>query len=214
MKHLKTDRPVTVEIVRKVRRNCLGKFESELRKLIRFASTAPGHRGATVIKPPPGSTEYHVLIRFDCEGRFQAFQDSKGLKEWYQRIRPLLLEDPTIRITHGLEAWFTLAEHPRHQTPVKWKMALVTWAAVYVCVILFSFMVKITRQDFHPLIQTLIVSFLVTIALTWVLLPWLTRRLKRWLFHSRSISLPAAYNQSDVALDDTERGNKEFADEQ
>ncbi len=187
----KEDLPVSVEIVRRVRPECVLEFELLLEKLIRFAVRAPGHLGATVFRPESGSTQYRVLIKFDSENRFRRFQDSEGLRKWYARIRPLLLEDPTIRVTRGLEAWFSIAEHPRHRTPRSWKIALVTWLAVYACVMLFATLLRAAGVNLHPWLQTLATCFLVTLTLQWVLMPWLTRTLRAWLFDETRQDLPS-----------------------
>ncbi len=171
-----------MEIVRKVRPEKIGEFEELLRQLIRFALNAPGHLGANVVRPDEGSTEYRVFIKFDSEERFRHFQDSRGLRKWYARIRPLLLEDPTIRVTRGLEAWFTVSEHPRHKTPRGWKIALVTWIAVYFCVLIFVELLPVLGINLPSLVQTLIVTFLVTASLQWVVMPPVTKVLRSWLF--------------------------------
>jgi len=176
-----TQLPVTIEITRKVRPECCEKFERELKKLIRFAMTAPGHLGANVLQPPGNSTEYRVIIKFRSEKEFRRFQETEGLRTWYRRIRPLLLEEPKMRIMEGLEAWFAQPERPRQEPPEAWKMALVTWVGVYVCVMAFTYGLHAIGIRMPLPLEVAVVAALTVAALQWALMPWATRRLRNWL---------------------------------
>lgn len=92
-------------------------------------------------------------------------------------------EGDAIWKTHsGLEMWFAPPPGTVVPQPVRWRMALVLGTVVYVLVLVFGAIAIATigRLPF-PLRLAIIIAVEITL-MTYVLLPWITRRLARWIY--------------------------------
>ena len=84
--------------------------------------------------------------------------------------------------TTGLEWWFSAPPGTVVAQPIRWRMAVVIGALVYLMVLVFG-TIAAALLDSWPFPLRLLVVIAVEIALmTYVLLPWLTKRLARWIF--------------------------------
>jgi uncharacterized protein len=65
--------------------------------------------------------------------------------------------------------------------PPRWKMALITWPPVFVLISLISFAFRPELAKLPLLLRTLTVSTLMVLPLTLLIMPNVTRLLRRWL---------------------------------
>ncbi len=154
-----------------------------MREFIAFAIASPGNRGIHVLRSEQGNPrEYTVVDRFsDAESRKQ-FTASEAYKEWMVRLRELTEGDPDIEELGGISGWFTLPGKPAAKAPPKPKMALVTFLGVYPLTSILPPLFRKLLPDWHPLLLNVVVTGLVVASLTWVVMPFLTKRFRRWLF--------------------------------
>ena len=73
---------------------------------------------------------------------------------------------------------------PRHKT------ALLTWAGAYALITLILWMLGPVMDTWPLPLRTLVVSVLMVVALTWVVMPNLTRLFARWLVAAPSAAKP------------------------
>lgn len=93
-------------------------------------------------------------------------------------MAPFAEDDWTSRQLHGMEAWFRSPQ----SAPARWKMALLTWAAVWPATVA-------VRACLQPVLGATLPAVLfagcvtagVVALLTWVLMPWLVRAARGWL---------------------------------
>jgi uncharacterized protein len=175
------DEPIHIAITLRVRQSHVAEFERALADFARQSMAEPGARGVQCLYPPPGSdsTEYGVLRSFASAADRDAFYRSVLFNDWLARIEPLVEGRSTRRQLHGLEAWFRDGEAP---TPPRWKMALLTWPAVW-------FASTLMRAIFAPalganvpqVLEAGIVTAGVVLTLTWVAMPVLVKIARPWL---------------------------------
>jgi antibiotic biosynthesis monooxygenase (ABM) superfamily enzyme len=82
----------------------------------------------------------------------------------------------------GLESWFTLPGQPGLVPPPPYKMALVTWLTIFP---LITAIVAVTGPMLKglPLAVRLAITTAIAVPLmTWVVMPRVTRLLRRWLY--------------------------------
>jgi uncharacterized protein len=72
----------------------------------------------------------------------------------------------------------------RH-TPPRYKLALLTWAGAYGMITLILDLLGPTMAGWPLVLRTLLISVLMVTALTWVVLPALTRLFRGWLLAAR-----------------------------
>jgi uncharacterized protein len=66
--------------------------------------------------------------------------------------------------------------------PPKYKLALVTWTGAYAIITLTLALLGSTMAHWPLALRTLFLSALMVATLTWLVVPGLTRLLRRWLF--------------------------------
>jgi antibiotic biosynthesis monooxygenase (ABM) superfamily enzyme len=181
------DPTVTVVVRRRTRPGCEADFEQAMREFIAFALASPGNLGIHVIRSEQTHPrEYTVVDRFaDADSR-RSFTSSDAYHEWMLRLRELTVADPLIEEMHGLSGWFTLPDQPHAHPPPKPKMALVTFLGVYPLTSVLPPFFGGLLPAWHPLLRNVLVTGLIVTLLTWVVMPILTRLLRRWLFPSIS----------------------------
>jgi uncharacterized protein len=73
------------------------------------------------------------------------------------------------------------AQHTPPAAPPRYKLALVTWAGAYGVITLIIWLLGPTMAGWPLVLRTLLISVLMVNALTWVILPALTRLFRAWL---------------------------------
>jgi uncharacterized protein len=66
-------------------------------------------------------------------------------------------------------------------TPARYKLALISWAGAYGVITLILDLLGPTIAAWPLVLRTLLISVLMTTALTWIVLPALTRLFRAWL---------------------------------
>jgi antibiotic biosynthesis monooxygenase (ABM) superfamily enzyme len=176
------DDPVTVLYSRRVKPGREADFEAWARGIVAAARQFPGHLGASVLDAP-GSREYHILFTFADRRSLRAWLDSDERRRWLVRVGELLEADRGLQQLTGLETWFKLpgANVPTMTPPPRWKMWLVSLVAVYPLVLAFQVLV-VPRMARLPLpLRALVFPLVLLTLMTFVVMPMVTRALRRWL---------------------------------
>ena len=140
-----------------------------------------GVQGASMLVPPPGSPspEFGILRTFANERERDNFYASPMFKAWEERIQPLVEGEPVYRQLNGLEAWFRSPQNP----PPRWKMALLTWLAVWpVSMAVPTALNPLIGQSVPRAIFAGLVAGGIVLILTWIAMPLLVKVAKAWLY--------------------------------
>jgi antibiotic biosynthesis monooxygenase (ABM) superfamily enzyme len=73
------------------------------------------------------------------------------------------------------------AQHRPPTAPPRYKLALLTWAGAYALITLILGLLGPTISAWPLALRTLLLSALMVPALTWIVLPGLTRLFRTWL---------------------------------
>lgn len=73
---------------------------------------------------------------------------------------------------------------PANPRPQRYKQALITWLGVYPALTLTLFALGPMIESWPLPLRTLLVSIVMVIALTWLILPFLMRIFRSWMFRS------------------------------
>jgi antibiotic biosynthesis monooxygenase (ABM) superfamily enzyme len=78
-----------------------------------------------------------------------------------------------------------MSNHTAQQTPPaapsRYKLAVLTWAGAYAAITLILWLLGPAMAGWPLVLRTLLISVLMVNALTWVVLPALTRLFRSWL---------------------------------
>jgi uncharacterized protein len=178
-----TGGPVTTTVTRRVKPGHEDLYEQFLDGIISAASQFPGHLGVEVFRPASASAgEYRTVYRFDTAEHLRAWLDSDEHAAWLERAEPHVIGPMSTSFVTGLETWFTLPGRLGATPPPPYKMALLTWVTIFP---LITAIVAITGPHLKglPLAARLAITTAIAVPLmTWVVMPRVTRLLRRWLY--------------------------------
>lgn len=96
-----------------------------------------------------------------------------------------LCEDTAkVRTSEGVEYWFDLPGAATVKPPPRHKMALVTIAVAFPLSAVCGWLVGFMIPDAPQLVKGLLMTTGMVLAMTYVVMPRLTRALARWLFRA------------------------------
>ena len=84
----------------------------------------------------------------------------------------------------GIDFWFESPETKITGPPPKWKMAILTWMAVFPGVVLLSRFYHFIFPGFSSMPITFLVTLSLVPMLTWVLMPNIVKLSKGWLYQN------------------------------
>jgi len=182
--NIETDSAVTTIIRQRPKPDAVETYEAWLKEIVPLAQQSKGHRGVNIIRPHGASDAYTIVLHFDTTADLHGWLESETRHRLIDRIRPLLLDDESIDIRTGLEFWFTPPAGGRHAMP--YKQFLVTLSVIFPLTIvvpwllrpLFAWLPVLTT----PGVQHLIIAALIVGAVTWLIMPYYTRLISRWLY--------------------------------
>lgn len=171
---------VTVVVSRTVFPGHEKDYDEWVRKLAEAAKQSPGNNGVTVLLPSKGKAGLHHVVMY--------FSDEKSMHIWetsYIRQKLSYEADAFSRKIRqeqtGLETWFSIPECPELEAPPQWKMAIVTFLAVYVLSIIIVPLLGYLKLNFY--LESILVAALLVGILTWAVMPVLSRYVfRKWLY--------------------------------
>jgi antibiotic biosynthesis monooxygenase (ABM) superfamily enzyme len=171
--------PVTVTVARVVRAEQRDAFEQWAADVQELVATFPGHLGSSLLRPGPGSDEFHLVYRFADDGSLAAWERSPERRAALERVS-WLVEDERVARAVGLESFFAVPARPGPA----WRSWVLTVAVVLVFTTSFQLAVVPFVADWPWLLRLLLSAVYVVSALR-VLMPRLSRWLGPWLQGSR-----------------------------
>ena len=178
-----TAEPVTVTVARRVAPGHEQQFEAWYDGIIGVASRFPGFLGSGILRPHRAGHDWHVVYRFADAAALARWEGSRERAGWLARAEELAEETGVERVS-GLETWFELPGRTA-PAPPRWKMALVTVTAIIPLALLMNTLVLPVLADWPLVARTLVFSCSLTVLMTWVVMPRLTRLFRPFLYGDR-----------------------------
>jgi antibiotic biosynthesis monooxygenase (ABM) superfamily enzyme len=173
--------PVTTVVTRVVKPGVIDDYERWLHGVAAEAMTFEGHLGVHVIRPGVGSREYTVIFRFDTPRQLHAWLESDRRAALLREAARFFEDRGHVQELSGLEAWFTLPQGSGAAPPPKYKMALVTFAAVFSLLMVIPRLLAPLLKPLPSIAQTAAVCATMIVLMTYAIMPALTRLLSGWL---------------------------------
>lgn len=176
------DPPVTAIATRRVKKGREKEFEDWISGILAAAQEFPGYLGSNVISPgEPEDDEYQIVFQFDHESNLKNWERSRERRRWLDRADPLINEE-NVRILTGLETWFTLPSKAGEPAPPRYKMATVTWLAVFPTVLIIFTLFGPLLNLLPTVLRTLVFTLTMVTLMTYVIMPRMTRLFSFWLY--------------------------------
>ncbi|HEY9815743.1 MAG TPA: antibiotic biosynthesis monooxygenase [Candidatus Obscuribacterales bacterium] len=183
---MQPDPPVTVDVVQRVKSGKAREFEVLLERIINTASTFEGYLGASVFRPSQSDDgEYRIVFKFDRLDHLKRWEHSALRQQFLAQAKNLTVDAGHFSIITGLETWFTLPAKPGVPPPPRHKMVLVSGIAIFGINQILALLPLTWLAALPALLQLLILVFITTTLMTYVVMPRLTKLLANWLYPRR-----------------------------
>jgi len=191
----KHSKPVTVIVKRIAKKDRIKEFEEWLSGISKEVSRQEGSMGIDIIRSTSNASskskfEYVIIFRFNTYGNLAKWEKSLIRNEWLQKGRKLVEADPDVQKMTGLEFWFTPNFKDEYspmiplQPPPRYKMVIVTIPVISILLLTLVPQIHfLTEMLSIPFPIRLVIALTITVLLmTYVIMPFLTKLLKPWLF--------------------------------
>ncbi|MBB3678328.1 antibiotic biosynthesis monooxygenase [Modestobacter versicolor] len=171
--------PVTVTVARVVPAEQQAAYERWAAEVQELVATFPGNLGTSLLRPGPGSNEYHFVYRFTDDEALNRWERSAERRQALERVHPFTERERFARAV-GLETFFAVPAKPGPA----WRSWLLTVAVVLALTSTFQ-LVAVPFVGGWPWGARLLVSAVFVVSALRFLMPRLSRRLGPWLQGSR-----------------------------
>ncbi len=183
MSHSTDSQPVTIVVKRLIKIGHEAEFEEWVKGVNADLIKIPGHLGVNVIRPSDaGYPEYVLIFRYDSYEHLRQWEESPERAAWLEKSKVFTEKEADYQTYTGLEYWFSLPEKPHVLPPNRWKMAAITWLAIFP----LSYglpMILVPLLKFLPTpLRHMIIVAIIVLLMTFVVMPTMTRLFARWLF--------------------------------
>jgi antibiotic biosynthesis monooxygenase (ABM) superfamily enzyme len=170
-----TETGVTVVVTRVVRPGREQEFDEWAAELDAAVKKCDGHLGSVRLHDDQGLN--HLIHLFARREQLEAWERSPRRQQLIDDGQAF--SEPLRTTADGLHSWFTVTT-----TSPKWKSFVLTWVAVYPILLALASLVKWIAPGLPQPVQLAISSVTLTALLTWVVLPWVSGRVRPWLFRT------------------------------
>jgi antibiotic biosynthesis monooxygenase (ABM) superfamily enzyme len=176
------DPPVTTVASRRVKSGKEQEFEDWVSGILGAAAEFPGYLGSNVIRPrDDDDDEFQIVFKFDHASNLKRWEGSEERHAWLRQVKPLVHEE-NVRVLTGLETWFTLPSRPGEPAPPRYKMAVVTWIAVFPLATLIFALTQPLLAGLPGVIRTLVFTLIMVTTMTYIVMSRMTRLFSFWLY--------------------------------
>lgn len=182
--------PVTVSITRHVDTDRADEMLAWIRAGDALATTFDGFLGSGWVRPGPGSDTWHMLYRFADDASLGRWEASSQRRWWLGAAQGIVGESQVQRLT-GIEGWFDTPSavdvddlRPAPPAPPRWKQACVIFLVFFPLSLAANGLGSVLVPDLVLPLRVLLTVVVMTPVMTYLLLPWITRRMEWWL-HGR-----------------------------
>ena len=186
-----SDAPITVAIERRVDTDRQPEALAWVQAGTSLASRRPGYLGSGWVRTGESSSLWYMLYRFADAGSLAGWESSDE-RRWWLRSGEDFVHEARVERRTGIEGWFdvpasSLLEHqvppgPR-AAPPRWKQAVSIWLGFFPANLVFSLLASLLPVwGVVPLAaRVLITTVVLTPVMTYLVLPFVTARLRPWL---------------------------------
>lgn len=180
--------PVTVSVTRHIDPSQSTEMLAWVQAGTSLAERFDGFLGSGWVRPSEDSAEWHMLYRFADAASLGVWEASPQ-RAWWLEAAQGRIEATRVERRTGIEGWFDeptsvdteTATPGSPKAPPRWKQMVTIFLVFFPLSLVANWVVSQTIADW-PLAGRVLASVLVmTPLMTYVFLPWITRRMAWWL---------------------------------
>ena len=182
--------PVTTSVTRHVDPSRTSEMLAWVQAGTSLAERFDGFLGSGWVRPSEDSPEWHMLYRFASADALAVWEASPQ-REWWLEAAQGRIEATRVERRTGIEGWFdepatvqltSTAASPAATPPPRWKQMVTIFLVFFPLSLAANFLLGRTPiVDWALPLRVLLTVLLMTPLMTYVLLPWITRKMAWWL---------------------------------
>ena len=179
--------PVTVSITRTIAPDHDDEMVAWMHAGTALAARFSGFLGSGWVRPAVDSEEWHMLYRFADDESLALWEASPQRQWWLGAAQGLVGESQVERRT-GIEGWFdppltrdVQDLRPAAPAPPRWKQACVIFLVFFPLSLCVNWLSGHFLADVWLPARVLVGVLAMTPVMTYLALPWITRRMEWWL---------------------------------
>ena len=152
-------------------------------ELLETAAGHPGHLSSVILRG--GSTaapQLHLVLSFDSRESWERWETSGPARRAIARLDQLTGSPGDGHLIDSMAGWFNLPELSGLDTPPRWKSAVVSFFGIGPLVVVIQAVLGPLTAGLHPVIPIVLNAVVMTVLATYVVMPFLTRVLRGWLY--------------------------------
>lgn len=180
--------PITALIVRKVKPGHEAALDAKIAKILGLAAEADGYLGSSILRGvQAGEPQLYAVLHFVSAETWARWRDTPSAQPLLEEALQHVSEAPQVKLAEGFAGWFDLPDAPIPVVPAKWKMAVITWLAIFPILSVFLTGTAPLMGDLHPIGRLFLNTLIIVPLMTWLVMPGMTRLFRGWLFKSGAI---------------------------
>ncbi len=175
--------PVTVMIIDRVKPDKTEHYEQWLSGIHGDMRLFDGFQSVDIVRPASqANPEYMVLLKFENSELLRSWRNSENARQWLSQLPEFLRGDAHREEASGMEIWFSRPDVLPEHSPPYWKSVVVGVISVYPLLLLLIVTLHPFTAKLPLLIGVLINVTVLSVLLTYPVMPIVTKVLKGWLY--------------------------------
>lgn len=179
--------PVTVAVTRRTAHDGDPRMLAWVHAGTALAERFDGFLGTGWARSSGDGHEWHMLYRFVDEEHLRAWEESPE-RQWWLSSGEGMVEPRHGERRVGIEGWFdepthvvTTGPENRREIPPRWKQAVMIWSVFFPLSVIANYLLGPLITPWPLPLRVLATTVVLTPVMTYVMLPFATRVLDRWL---------------------------------
>jgi len=174
---------VTVVWSRRAKPGCEAALGNVIDRLAKAMAEAPGYEGVAILGPQAGHPPIYTMVaHFASQADLDAWVSSEVRGRLYAEAQEVSVGGLNVQQAAGLEAWFQMPGQPLVVPPPRYKMAIITWAAIFPLLVLANLIAAQLLSRVSPPVRLIPVSVALIALMTWIVMPRMTKWFRFWLY--------------------------------
>jgi antibiotic biosynthesis monooxygenase (ABM) superfamily enzyme len=171
--------PVTIVVARRPAPGRERELDEWATGLLELASRFPGHLAGEVMSTHDEAGDLVIAVSWENSDAVHFWERSPERDAWLARADPLLSEPARPQTVSGFESIF--APTSSASAVPRWKTATVIALAIYPASLLLGLVLAPHLTEWPSALRQLATTAILVPYMSWVGVPWLSRRLNGWL---------------------------------
>ena len=156
-------------------------YQTLVTQMIAECARFPGYKSSAIIPPREPGEEFHIIQKFANREALENWTASSVAADWHARLDEVSEHPPEYRLFDKPDLWLSPEFTINHQQPPRWKMAVVTWMAIFPLATLAIWLLMPVLGALPFVLRMALITFIVVGVMYYLVMPRMLQAMKWWL---------------------------------